>query len=62
MCLKDLRRSEGSRESRYSAVVSAKNEEQARAKGKRWPIRRFRLGEEPGEDLSALTTPKKDSP
>jgi hypothetical protein len=22
-----------------------------------WPVRRFRLGEEPGDDLSAFTTP-----
>ncbi|HEX5042456.1 MAG TPA: hypothetical protein VFV75_06095 [Candidatus Polarisedimenticolaceae bacterium] len=24
-----------------------------------WPVRRFRLGEEPGDDLSASTTPSE---
>lgn len=32
----------------------------ARAEARRsWPIRKFRLGEEPGEDLSATTTAKE---
>jgi hypothetical protein len=24
-----------------------------------WPVRRYRLGEEPGDDLSATTTPEE---
>lgn len=32
----------------------------ARAKARAtWPVRRFRLGEEPGDDLSATTTPEE---
>lgn len=31
--------------------------EQRRAKRARWPIARFRLGEEPSDDLSAVSTP-----
>lgn len=28
-------------------------------KRERWPIRVYRLGEEPGDDVSALTTPEQ---
>jgi hypothetical protein len=35
-------------------------ERATRAEARRsWPIRKFRLGEEPGEDLSATTTAKE---
>lgn len=32
------------------------SEDERRHRRAAWPIRRFRLGEEPGEDLSASTT------
>jgi hypothetical protein len=42
------------RSRRYNAVVT---DESARAAARHsWPVARFRLGEEPGDDLSASTT------
>lgn len=40
-----------------SAAGAADDARQARAAARRhWPIRKYQLGEEPGEDLSATTT------
>jgi hypothetical protein len=39
---------------RYNCLVSHRDNE--RATRASWPIRRYRLGEEPGDDLSASTT------
>lgn len=39
------------------ATRSEESREQRRAARARWPVARFRLGEEPSEDLSAVTTP-----
>jgi hypothetical protein len=38
-----------------SAPVTTAEDERRRVRGA-WPVRRFRLGEEPGEDLCATTT------
>lgn len=42
---------------RYHWGVSAKDAEARRAARATWPVRRFALGDEPGDDLSAETTP-----
>ena len=39
------------------APESGKSAEQRRAERAAWPITRHRLGEEPSDDLSAVTTP-----
>jgi hypothetical protein len=39
------------------AIDPHKAEEQRRAARARWPIARFRLGQEPPDDLSEVTTP-----
>jgi hypothetical protein len=39
------------------APDSGKSPEQRRAERATWPITRHRLGQEPSEDLSAVTTP-----
>lgn len=44
--------SAGSRESRYDSLVE---EEKAVAR-RSWPVRVYRLGDEPGDDLSGSTT------
>jgi hypothetical protein len=36
-----------------------RSEQRRKLARKRWPIRRYALGEEPGEDLSATTTPEE---
>jgi hypothetical protein len=41
-------------------VTPAKELRRQRAAARRsWPLRRYRLGEEPGDDLSATTTPEQ---
>ena len=39
------------------APDSTGSPEQRRANRAHWPVARFRLGEEPSDDLSAVTTP-----
>lgn len=39
-------------------IVDERQAERAR-KRRSWPIRKFRLGQEPDEDLSATTTPEQ---
>ena len=39
------------------APDSERSAEQRRAQRAQWPVARFRLGDEPPDDLSAVTTP-----
>lgn len=39
------------------APDSERSAEQRRAKRAQWPVARFRLGDEPSDDLSSVTTP-----
>ena len=45
----------GAIDSTYNCCMGSTFEERARAR-RTWPVREFRLGEEPGDDLSACTT------
>lgn len=45
---------------RYTHDVSDQTETRARARQRRdWAVRKYALGQEPGDDLSATTTPEE---
>jgi hypothetical protein len=54
-----LRNTRRRRASDYDGGVNANTPEERAAQRANWPIRRFRLGEEPEDDLLSSTTPEQ---